>query len=88
MMMLHLLRLDLSCTMQPAICATQGFAVIVTNVSAVLVRQAHRMASLIMIISCFSDFDTCSSCFTITNEQHPGHGFVKVANTGDLMVRS
>lgn len=43
---------------------------------------------LILIISCFPDFDTCSSCFAITNEQHPGHGFVKVANAGDVMVRS
>jgi len=33
------------------------------------------------------DFDTCSSCFQITPEQHPQHGFVKIHNVGDLMMR-
>ncbi|KAH7923239.1 hypothetical protein BV22DRAFT_1036572 [Leucogyrophana mollusca] len=34
------------------------------------------------------DFDTCSSCFKITAEQHPNHGFVKVQKTEDLMMRN
>lgn len=34
-----------------------------------------------------SDFDTCTACFEITPEQHPGHGFVKISNPSDLMVR-
>ncbi|KAL0951646.1 hypothetical protein HGRIS_008326 [Hohenbuehelia grisea] len=25
------------------------------------------------------DFDTCSGCFSITSDQHPGHAFVKIA---------
>jgi len=33
------------------------------------------------------DFDTCSSCFSITPEQHPHHGFVKIHNVGDFIVR-
>ncbi|KAH7886025.1 hypothetical protein F5I97DRAFT_2060907 [Phlebopus sp. FC_14] len=38
-------------------------------------------------ISC-PDFDTCSSCFVITSEQHPNHGFVKLNRAEDLMIRS
>ncbi|EMD32629.1 hypothetical protein CERSUDRAFT_118662, partial [Gelatoporia subvermispora B] len=34
------------------------------------------------------DFDTCSSCFSITPEQHPEHGFVKITAPGDLQVRN
>jgi next to BRCA1 gene 1 protein len=34
------------------------------------------------------DFDTCSSCFSITKDQHPGHGFVKITKKKDLMVCS
>jgi next-to-BRCA1 protein 1 len=34
------------------------------------------------------DFDTCSSCFSITYDQHPQHGFVKIRNTDDLMIRN
>ncbi|KAH9837268.1 uncharacterized protein C8Q71DRAFT_757514 [Rhodofomes roseus] len=33
------------------------------------------------------DFDTCSSCFQITPEQHPGHGFVKIVKPQDLVMR-
>jgi len=33
------------------------------------------------------DFDVCSSCFSITQEQHPTHGFVKVNKPDDLMMR-
>ncbi|GBE77445.1 hypothetical protein SCP_0103200 [Sparassis crispa] len=33
------------------------------------------------------DFDTCSMCFQITEEQHPGHGFVKISKPDCLMVR-
>lgn len=33
------------------------------------------------------DFDTCSSCFEITPEQHPHHGFVKIHNVDDLLMR-
>ena len=31
------------------------------------------------------DFDTCASCFRIMTEQHPGHGFVRVADPADLI---
>ncbi|KAH9929671.1 uncharacterized protein B0H18DRAFT_995683 [Fomitopsis serialis] len=34
------------------------------------------------------DFDTCSSCFQITPEQHPGHGFVKIKDRADLILPS
>ncbi|KAF9225555.1 hypothetical protein BS17DRAFT_807785 [Gyrodon lividus] len=34
------------------------------------------------------DFDTCSSCFRITPEQHPNHGFVRVSKPEDLMMRN
>ncbi|KZT72898.1 hypothetical protein DAEQUDRAFT_754913 [Daedalea quercina L-15889] len=34
------------------------------------------------------DFDTCSSCFQITDEQHPGHGFVKITKPENLMMRN
>ncbi|KIK99466.1 hypothetical protein PAXRUDRAFT_822705 [Paxillus rubicundulus Ve08.2h10] len=37
-------------------------------------------------VSC-PDFDTCSSCFRITSEQHPNHGFVRVSKPEDLMMR-
>ncbi|KAG9314139.1 hypothetical protein JVU11DRAFT_4924 [Chiua virens] len=37
-------------------------------------------------VSC-PDFDTCASCFRITAEQHPSHGFVKVNKPEDLMMR-
>lgn len=33
------------------------------------------------------DFDTCSSCFSITQEQHPGHSFVKLSNVDDYIQR-
>jgi next-to-BRCA1 protein 1 len=33
------------------------------------------------------DFDTCSSCFTVRQELHPEHGFVKVINLEDLLMR-
>lgn len=33
------------------------------------------------------DFDTCLSCFSITNEQHPGHSFVKIARPTDYFSR-
>ncbi|KZT27712.1 hypothetical protein NEOLEDRAFT_1130794 [Neolentinus lepideus HHB14362 ss-1] len=33
------------------------------------------------------DFDTCESCFSITREQHPKHGFVKVKEPGDIIHR-
>ncbi|KIY50445.1 hypothetical protein FISHEDRAFT_71503 [Fistulina hepatica ATCC 64428] len=33
------------------------------------------------------DFDTCSSCFRITLEQHPGHNFVKIRSKDDLIIR-
>jgi next-to-BRCA1 protein 1 len=36
-------------------------------------------------LSC-PDFDTCSSCFEITTEQHPLHGFVCVRAQGDMKV--
>ncbi|KAI0962257.1 hypothetical protein AcV7_001138 [Taiwanofungus camphoratus] len=32
------------------------------------------------------DFDTCWSCYRITPEQHPGHGFVKVKSPDQLEV--
>lgn len=32
------------------------------------------------------DFDTCSSCFAITVEQHPFHSFVRVTKPDDYMV--
>ncbi|KAF9507017.1 hypothetical protein BS47DRAFT_1352132 [Hydnum rufescens UP504] len=32
------------------------------------------------------DFDTCSSCFTITPEQHPHHAFVKVSKPEDIVT--
>ncbi|GJE89466.1 ZZ-type zinc finger-containing protein [Phanerochaete sordida] len=34
------------------------------------------------------NFDTCGACFTITPEHHPGHGFVKVTDPDDLMLRN
>ncbi|OCH89566.1 hypothetical protein OBBRIDRAFT_794149 [Obba rivulosa] len=34
------------------------------------------------------DYDTCSSCFGITPEQHPGHGFVKINTPKDLQMRN
>ncbi|OJA10315.1 hypothetical protein AZE42_05181 [Rhizopogon vesiculosus] len=34
------------------------------------------------------DFDTCATCFKITGEQHPNHGFVRVSKTSDLMMRN
>ncbi|KIJ66196.1 hypothetical protein HYDPIDRAFT_186653 [Hydnomerulius pinastri MD-312] len=34
------------------------------------------------------DFDTCSSCFKITPEQHPYHGFMRVSKQEDLMMRN
>ncbi|KAG6380955.1 hypothetical protein JVT61DRAFT_5349 [Boletus reticuloceps] len=34
----------------------------------------------------YPDFDTCSSCFRITTEQHPTHGFVRVNRPEDLML--
>lgn len=34
------------------------------------------------------DFDTCSSCFQITAEQHPDHGFVKIERPDNLIVRN
>ncbi|KAL4246320.1 hypothetical protein ABKN59_008948 [Abortiporus biennis] len=33
------------------------------------------------------DFDTCSSCFAITSDQHPGHGFVRIKDSDDLLMR-
>ncbi|KAF9486564.1 hypothetical protein BDN70DRAFT_870152 [Pholiota conissans] len=33
------------------------------------------------------DFDTCSSCFSITNEQHPEHPFVRIQKTEDYIRR-
>ncbi|KAF9469784.1 hypothetical protein BDZ94DRAFT_1286368 [Collybia nuda] len=33
------------------------------------------------------DFDTCSSCFSITSDQHPGHSFVKLSNPDDYIRR-
>ncbi|KAF8140511.1 hypothetical protein EV363DRAFT_1393414 [Boletus edulis] len=36
----------------------------------------------------YLDFDTCSSCFRITTEQHPAHGFVRVNRPEDLMMRN
>ena len=32
------------------------------------------------------NFDVCSACFSITREQHPEHGFVKVVDTDSLHV--
>ncbi|KII93409.1 hypothetical protein PLICRDRAFT_35617 [Plicaturopsis crispa FD-325 SS-3] len=34
------------------------------------------------------DYDTCASCFAITSEQHPGHGFVIIRKADDLLVRN
>ncbi|CAL1694541.1 unnamed protein product [Somion occarium] len=35
------------------------------------------------------DYDTCGSCFTITPEQHPNHGFVKIKDSNEqLMMRN
>ena len=34
------------------------------------------------------DFDTCQSCFAITKEQHPGHGFVKIKDPQDYIGRA
>ncbi|KAJ7597410.1 hypothetical protein C8J56DRAFT_920004 [Mycena floridula] len=31
------------------------------------------------------DFDTCSSCFSITAEQHPNHAFVKIKDVDDYV---
>ncbi|KAK0199026.1 hypothetical protein F5146DRAFT_919527 [Armillaria mellea] len=31
------------------------------------------------------DFDTCSSCYAITKEQHPYHAFVKISNPADYL---
>ncbi|TFK56841.1 hypothetical protein OE88DRAFT_1730284 [Heliocybe sulcata] len=33
------------------------------------------------------DFDTCQRCFSITRDQHPGHGFVKVKEPSDIIAR-
>ncbi|KAF5385350.1 hypothetical protein D9615_001201 [Tricholomella constricta] len=33
------------------------------------------------------DFDTCDSCFAITNEQHPNHSFVKLVRPDDYIMR-
>lgn len=33
------------------------------------------------------DFDSCQSCFTITEEQHPHHGFVKVSEPDAVILR-
>ncbi|GLB35809.1 hypothetical protein LshimejAT787_0300970 [Lyophyllum shimeji] len=33
------------------------------------------------------DFDTCNSCFTITEEQHPEHSFVKLSKAEDYIPR-
>ncbi|KAF8808145.1 hypothetical protein BYT27DRAFT_7338708 [Phlegmacium glaucopus] len=33
------------------------------------------------------DFDTCVTCFSITNEQHPDHGFVKIQKKEDFIRR-
>lgn len=38
-------------------------------------------------LSC-PDFDTCQSCFAITKEQHPGHGFVKIKDPQDYIGRA
>ncbi|KAF7975202.1 hypothetical protein HWV62_10272 [Athelia sp. TMB] len=32
------------------------------------------------------DFDTCSACFAIVREQHPGHVFVKLREAEDLVI--
>ncbi|EPQ60265.1 hypothetical protein GLOTRDRAFT_134979 [Gloeophyllum trabeum ATCC 11539] len=33
------------------------------------------------------DFDACERCFSITPEQHPSHGFVRVKDSKDLILR-
>ncbi|RDB28832.1 hypothetical protein Hypma_015902 [Hypsizygus marmoreus] len=33
------------------------------------------------------DFDTCSSCFTITKEQHPRHSFVRISHPSAFIRR-
>ncbi|KAG8701295.1 hypothetical protein FRC08_004177, partial [Ceratobasidium sp. 394] len=33
------------------------------------------------------DYDVCQSCFSITEEVHPGHSFAKVYKQGDVVVR-
>ncbi|KAI0673673.1 hypothetical protein C8Q78DRAFT_967789 [Trametes maxima] len=34
------------------------------------------------------DYDLCQLCYKIVNEQHPGHGFVKVGEPAILMLRN
>ncbi|KAF4573271.1 hypothetical protein EYR36_007782 [Pleurotus pulmonarius] len=34
------------------------------------------------------DFDTCSSCFTIADDQHPQHSFVKITNPKQYIRRA
>ncbi|TFK41817.1 hypothetical protein BDQ12DRAFT_677209 [Crucibulum laeve] len=38
-------------------------------------------------VSC-PDFDSCGSCFSIMDDQHPGHGFVKITNPSDYICRN
>ncbi|KAI0639950.1 hypothetical protein C8Q77DRAFT_1164747 [Trametes polyzona] len=33
------------------------------------------------------DYDLCQLCYKIVNDQHPGHGFVKVSEPATLMLR-
>ncbi|KAF8634893.1 hypothetical protein AX15_000643 [Amanita polypyramis BW_CC] len=34
------------------------------------------------------DFDTCASCFSITEEQHPNHSFIKLSHPTDYIHRA
>ncbi|TBU25294.1 hypothetical protein BD311DRAFT_700421 [Dichomitus squalens] len=34
------------------------------------------------------DYDVCQSCYKITPEQHPDHGFVKISEPATLMIRN
>ncbi|KZO96361.1 hypothetical protein CALVIDRAFT_114052 [Calocera viscosa TUFC12733] len=34
------------------------------------------------------DYDTCESCFAITEEQHPEHSFIRISNPTDYIHRS
>ncbi|KZP33444.1 hypothetical protein FIBSPDRAFT_1036010 [Athelia psychrophila] len=34
------------------------------------------------------DYDTCSACFCLTEEYHPGHSFIKIRDPSDHIIRS
>jgi hypothetical protein len=53
------------------------------------IHLVHFSLYLTLIQKCLEcpDFDTCNQCFTITEEHHPGHGFLKVSQLEAFIFR-